>query len=130
MSLTDSEIAYLRNKLLHRQRVLIAEVRDELKRSDNESYAALAGQVRDIGDDSVADLLTDLAAGQIHRQLVEIQRIEKAIQRIDNKQYGECEECDGEIGYQRLLAQPTATRCIYCQSQFENHHFHEEHASL
>lgn len=45
-----------------------------------------------------------------------IQKIDSAIQRIDNKEYGLCEECGIEIGIRRLEARPTADLCIDCKT--------------
>ncbi len=33
--------------------------------------------------------------------------------------YGVCVDCGAEIGYEPLLAYPTAKRCIACQRQHE-----------
>ena len=33
--------------------------------------------------------------------------------------YGVCEDCNGEIGAERLSALPSATRCVRCQSAWE-----------
>ncbi len=32
----------------------------------------------------------------------------------------DCETCAGPIGQERLQANPSARRCIHCQTQFEN----------
>ncbi|HET9843668.1 MAG TPA: RNA polymerase-binding protein DksA [Gammaproteobacteria bacterium] len=55
----------------------------------------------------------DLRARDRERKL--INKIDEAIQRIDNKDYGYCDECGVDIGIRRLEARPTATLCIDCK---------------
>jgi len=44
-----------------------------------------------------------------------IKKIDEAITRLDNHEYGFCESCGVEIGVRRLEARPTATLCIDCK---------------
>jgi len=48
-----------------------------------------------------------------------IKKIEEAITRVDNGEYGYCESCGVEIGVQRLEARPTADLCIDCKTLAE-----------
>lgn len=45
-----------------------------------------------------------------------IKKIEQALDSIDDKDYGYCEDCGTEIGIRRLEARPTATKCIDCKT--------------
>ncbi len=56
----------------------------------------------------------ELRARDRERKL--IKKIEEALQKIDNEEYGYCEECGIEIGIRRLEARPTATLCIDCKT--------------
>ena len=54
------------------------------------------------------------------RVLVENQdQVERALERLREGRYGLCEDCDGEIGSERLLCRPEATRCMECQRRYE-----------
>ncbi len=53
------------------------------------------------------------------RDRLKIGEIEDALERIKNKHYGECEECDEPIGQQRLKAMPFTRTCIDCKSKIE-----------
>ena len=46
-------------------------------------------------------------------------KIQEALQRLDNGEYGICEECGEEIGIGRLKARPVTTLCITCKSSQE-----------
>lgn len=46
-------------------------------------------------------------------------KINEALERIDEDEYGFCESCGVEIGIRRLEARPTATLCIDCKTLAE-----------
>ncbi|MBF0311855.1 MAG: TraR/DksA C4-type zinc finger protein [Oligoflexia bacterium] len=46
-------------------------------------------------------------------------KIDEALTRIENEEYGLCEECSNPIGYLRLFARPTANLCIFCKEEAE-----------
>ena len=43
-------------------------------------------------------------------------KVDSALSRIDNKNFGYCNECGDPIGLKRLLARPVATLCIECKN--------------
>jgi DnaK suppressor protein len=45
-----------------------------------------------------------------------IKKIDEALARLDEHDYGYCEACGVEIGIRRLEARPTATLCIDCKT--------------
>jgi len=45
-----------------------------------------------------------------------IKKIDEALARLDEHEYGYCEACGVEIGIRRLEARPTATLCIDCKT--------------
>jgi DnaK suppressor protein len=129
-NLTEQQLAELRRKLEHRRDELQQEIRQELIRSDEEHYVDLAGRVHDVGEQSVADMLSDFHITIIDRQLSELREVEAALQRITMGSYGTCLECHGDISYERLLAQPTAIRDVACQEMYEKTHAHESGPTL
>ena len=46
-------------------------------------------------------------------------KVEQAIEKIENKVYGQCESCGQEIGLKRLEARPVAELCIDCKAEQE-----------
>ena len=66
----------------------------------------------------------DAAQDEISSQLAEVEsrelaNIERALVRIQNGSYGECEGCGNRIPLARLNALPYATSCIECQRAAE-----------
>jgi RNA polymerase-binding protein DksA len=127
---TDEELAQLKACLQQRYLELREEVRGELERSGDQRYADLAGSVADPGDDSVADMLLDLNAAIVDRQVREMREVEATLKRLAELDFGDCIECGGEIGFDRLMAYPTAQRCIRCQELHEKTYSHENSPTL
>jgi DnaK suppressor protein len=123
-ALTQQQTRRLREALDQRSALLIEEVRTELERSGEEHYIELAGRVRDTGDAAVADVLTDLGAAIVDRQINEIRDIEAARKRIEAGSYGVCIDCGMDIDLERLNAYPTAKRCLQCQNRREKGYAH------
>ena len=48
-----------------------------------------------------------------------ILKIQEAIQRIDDGEFGICEACGGPISEKRLMARPVTTHCIDCKTKEE-----------
>jgi len=120
--LDPRHVEELRSSLKARARQLREEIRQTLRKSDDEQYTMIADQVRDLEDDSFADLMVDVNLAEIDRDLQELRLIDAAFLRLSDGSYGRCEECDVPIELERLRAAPFASRCFDCQSSFERNH--------
>ena len=80
-SLSETQIAEFKQLLRHRVDELRQLVHDALLRADDERYNALATQVHDAGEESVADLLSDVNLAVVDRELRELAQVEAALQR-------------------------------------------------
>jgi RNA polymerase-binding protein DksA len=126
MALSRAELSKLMEALDRRYELVVEEVRDALEKSENQQYVELLDRVpADIGDQSVADELADLNLTLIDRHVQEMRDIEAARVRFKDATFGVCIDCGQEIGLQRLLAYPTAKRCIDCQQRREKTYAHE-----
>ncbi len=117
--LTQEQIKELADRLEARRSELLALIREELLRSDQEHYRDLAGQVHDSAEESVADLLSDLDLAVIDHHLAELREVEAALQRMRSGTYGICVDCEKPIGHARLASYPWARRCATCQQVWE-----------
>jgi DnaK suppressor protein len=50
-----------------------------------------------------------------------LQKIDRALRKIDEGDFGVCEECGEEISTKRLEARPETTLCIRCKEDQERH---------
>ena len=108
--------------ILNMHKVLITR-RDALRKALagdlsllRELSAQNSGDVVDAALDSVQDEISSQLAEVESRELA---RIENALQRMREGQYGLCEECGCNIPMARLNALPYATMCIKCQREAE-----------
>jgi RNA polymerase-binding protein DksA len=121
-TLDTRQIEELRTTLKSRARQLRDEIRQTLAKSDDEQYTMIADQVRDLEDDSFADLIVVVNLAEIDRDVQELRLIDAAFLRIADRSYGLCDSCGNPIEFQRLRAAPFASRCFDCQSSFERTH--------
>lgn len=105
---------YFRQKLLLWRSELLSESNETLQHLKEESLSE-----PDIADRATleTDRYTELRTRDRERKL--IQKIDEALQRIEDGTYGYCEETDEPIGVKRLEARPTATLSIEAQERHE-----------
>jgi DnaK suppressor protein len=105
---------YFRRKLLQWRGELLSESNGTLQHMKEESLAE-----PDITDRATleTDRYTELRTRDRERKL--IQKIDEALQRLEDGTYGYCEETDEPIGVRRLDARPTATLSIEAQERHE-----------
>ena len=108
------QLQYFRNKLV--------TWRDDLVEESRETISNLQGEVRDVGDEAEratreTENSLELRTRDRYRKL--INKINKTLDRLDDGDYGYCEETGEEIGLKRLEARPIATLCLDAQERWE-----------
>ncbi|HEX3971091.1 MAG TPA: RNA polymerase-binding protein DksA [Stellaceae bacterium] len=105
---------YFRLKLLQWRGELLSESSETLQHLKEESLSE-----PDVADRATleTDRYTELRTRDRERKL--IQKIDEALQRIDDGTYGYCEETDEPIGVKRLDARPIATLSLEAQERHE-----------
>ena len=105
----------LRRMLDERRRELRDEVESRLRsvRSDHPDNG------RDELDVSDAATRRDLEQALLQMQAETLGRIDEALVRFDEGDYGTCVACGGEIAERRLRALPFAIRCRACEQARE-----------
>lgn len=114
-ALSRTQIDGLAAAMAKRKDRLNEEIREGLAGIGHERYADALSGTADAGDESVANLLRDVAHAEVARDVGELRDIVAAERRIATGRYGVCIDCEEPIGYQRLEAYPTAKRCRPCQ---------------
>ena len=119
----DQRLAHFRQRLEDRRETLKRDLDEgERRRRREDSYAAIASEVPDSGDSSVAIHQMDLRHAEIGRDLGELRAVEAALVRIEEGEYGECTDCGVDIPDERLEVAPFAERCVPCQTAWESQH--------
>lgn len=75
-----------------------------------------AGDSADLGSDSYEQ---DLSLSLLENEVDVVQKIDAALERIDDGGFGTCMECEKAIVKPRLKAIPWAHYCVDCQRQNE-----------
>jgi len=72
-------------------------------------------ELNDEGDHASANNNSMVESAIVEQQQKELKEIEVALNKIANGEYGICEMCEDEIGFQRLKVKPHAVYCIDCR---------------
>ncbi len=119
---TENQLMQLKVALQKRYLELQDEVRNEL------------GHANDIGNTDLTEYLNnipdDIDTALVDRQINEMRELEMSLKYLSELEFGDCIDCGNEIGFDRLIAYPSAQRCIQCQSQYEKTFPHESNPSL
>jgi DnaK suppressor protein len=119
----------------------LADLRVILESRRAELAQDVQGRIRDVRSDGIGDrnVLDDAESSEVDIQgdigfaLLQLKaetlkKIDTALGRIEDGDYGECFECGGEIAQARLRALPFAVRCRDCEAVREATHERERSA--
>lgn len=97
----------------------LKNMRDEIK--DQKIDDSRMKAEKTIEDFESASLIADqtLVTKLLSRKALYLKKINEALARIQNGEYGECGMCGDMINPKRLEARPTATLCIACKEKVE-----------
>jgi len=108
---------------LKKFRTLLEEKRDEIvKRAQQtltEDMALDASELPDEMDLASTEYLQSFTFRLRGREKSFLSKIQKAIEKIDQGDFGNCEECGEEISLKRLEARPETSLCIRCKEAQE-----------
>jgi len=109
--MNDEQKSHFRQILLNWKKELMEEVDRTMAhmKEDAERHA-------DPSDSASQEEEFNLELRTRDRERKLIRKIDKAIARIEDDDYGYCDACGIEIGIRRLEARPTATLCIDCKT--------------
>ncbi len=94
------------------------------RRDVNELGDLLVELVGDEADRTQQEGVANIDIKLRWRRALYLKKVKEALFRLNREDFGQCEDCSGLIEDQRLIARPTATKCIACkeeEEQVENH---------
>lgn len=112
--LTKKQLDTLKNKLLEEKQSLVFNDRS----SGTDLDLALVSGGDDV-EQSISDYNNSHALRFRNREVFYAKKIDKALKKFDNNEYGLCTECENWIKFERLMARPTAEMCILCKEESE-----------
>lgn len=109
--MNDKEIEQFRQQLLNLRSAL-----QEMEETYKENEATVELDQTRVGRLSRMDAMQiqQMALESSRRRQHQLLKIEGALSRINSGEYGNCFVCGEEIVAQRLVADPTSTRCMAC----------------
>ena len=112
--MNDRQKEYFRQKLLRWKDEILRESRETIEnlQKENENHPDFADRASNETDRSI-----ELRARDRQRKL--IAKIDAALRRIDEGEYGWCEVSGEPIGINRLIARPIATMTVEAQQAHE-----------
>ncbi|WP_110706998.1 TraR/DksA C4-type zinc finger protein [Salinicola sp. CR57] len=123
--MNEAQLDFFRRRLLVEQAGLEAAL-EETRRTIVDS--------RGVGDE--ADLAANeetlrLLLRQADRETRLLRKVAGTLKRLDEGDYGFCEETGAPIGLRRLLLRPTATLCLEAKQRQEQreHHYAKRHSA-
>ena len=108
---------------LKKFKTLLTEKRDEIvkkaKQTLEEDMTLDSNDLPDEMDLASSEYLQSFTFRLRGREKVFLDKIEKALRKIEDGSFGICEECGEEISIKRLEARPETTLCIRCKEDQE-----------
>lgn len=109
--MSERQLAHFRNILEGLKRELMEDIDRTVHTMQDE--ATVFADPNDRASQE-SDIALELRNRDRERKL--IKKIDEALGRLANGEYGYCDSCGVEIGLKRLEARPTATLCIDCKT--------------
>jgi DnaK suppressor protein len=110
---------------LKKFKTMLTEKRDEIvkkaKQTLEEDMTLDSNDLPDEMDLASSEYLQSFTFRLRGREKVFLDKIEKALRKIEEGSFGVCEECGEEISVKRLEARPETTLCIRCKEDQERH---------
>jgi DnaK suppressor protein len=115
-----SRYAELKAMLEERRRAIHAEVQGKMRDVRAEgAWGGKSNEVFDAVESSEADIQDDIEFALIQMKSETLNKIDDALARLEQDNYGYCFECGEQIAEKRLRALPFAVRCKDCEEARE-----------
>lgn len=103
-------------------KILLTTLRDSLIGQSKETLFAMSETTSacpDVTDRATVETDRQMALLMRERDRLLLRDIQAALDRVQDGEYGICQECGEDISPARLRAQPTAALCVHCKSMLE-----------
>jgi len=112
--MNDTQLAYFRRKLLDWKSELMSDSKETIETLQDNTRA-----IEDISDRASEETDRALELRTRDRQRKLVSKIDAALRRIEEGEYGYCEETGDPISLRRLDARPIATMSLEAQERHE-----------
>ena len=113
-----------KNKLKHFQSLLEnirTKIVGDVEKAHHNKKSSEVEQMADISDDAARSYGRKLQGDLEEHEWVKLKQVEAALKKVEDGEYGICEQCKQEILETRLEIMPYTEFCIHCLSEIEKH---------
>src|SRR6195256_3948854 len=115
-----SRYSELKQMLVERRREIQAEVQGKMRGVREEgSWGGKLNEVLDAVESAEADIQEDLEFALVQMKSETLNKVNDALVRLEQGNYGNCFDCAEEIAEKRVCALPFAVRCKDCEEARE-----------
>ena len=119
--MSQSRYSELKQMLDGRRREIQAEVQGKMRGVREEgTWGWKLNEVLDAVESAEADIQEDIEFALVQMKSETLNKINDALTRLEQGDYGYCFDCGEEIAEKRLRALPFAVRCKDCEEVREN----------
>ena len=97
----------------------IKQIADHASPSERSDSGDVSGHVMHLADVATDMYDREFSLGLASNNRGLLEKIDKALKRIENGRFGLCESCGCEISAARLQALPYVAHCLKCQEKLE-----------
>ena len=111
-----------KNKLKHFQSLLenlCTKIVGDVEKTQHNKKSDEDEQMADISDDAARSYGRKLQGDLEDHEWVKLKQVEVALKKVEDGEYGICEQCEQEILETRLEIMPYTEFCIQCLSEIE-----------
>jgi DnaK suppressor protein len=108
-----------RKRILKKRVEILKGLSKELNEGISKGPELKASLGSDLGDQSALNLDNHLSVSFARRYSNMLRQIDQALARMDEGNYGTCEECGEKIDKKRLEILPFTPYCAHCQRKIE-----------
>jgi len=94
---------------------------ENLGKSQKDASGDLSGYSLHMADVASDNFERDMSLGLVANEQELLYKIDAALIRLKERDFGACQKCSKDIGIRRLNAVPYAQMCITCQEQEDKH---------
>jgi DnaK suppressor protein len=116
---STAELKAIRIELAKELLRLAAELAEAESEMDDLISSAGTGAGDDQADAGAKTFEREHEMSLVYNARDMVLQTERALERIDNRTYGRCEECGNSVGKERLKVFPRATLCMSCKQKEE-----------
>jgi DnaK suppressor protein len=114
-NMRKSRYEELKRILESRRFEITDELQDKIRDVRSEGAVVARQGVCDEAESSEADIQDNIEFALLQMKTETLNRIEEALEHLEDGSYGYCYECGEEVTEQRLRALPFAVRCKDCE---------------